>query len=69
MNAGHGLDLFGIAIDPHHGGKGRPRHKPTDAMRERVRELREAGASLPVIAAALCITAPTLMKHYRDQLV
>jgi hypothetical protein len=68
MNTQADHDLFGILIDPHHGRKGRPRHKPTDAMRERVRKLREGGATLPTIAAALHITEPTLALHYREQL-
>ena len=68
MNTQRDRDLFGVPLDPHHGRKGRPRHKPTDAMRERVRELREGGATLPEIAAALHITEPTLALHYREQL-
>lgn len=62
------VDLLGCPIDPHFGRKGRPRHKPTDAMRQRVRELREAGATLPTIAAALHITQPTLALHYRQEI-
>lgn len=63
-----GRDLFGVMIDRHHGQRGRPRHKPTEDMRRRVREMREGGATLPTIAAALHITEPTLMLHYREQL-
>lgn len=62
------VDLFGVPLDPHFGRKGRPRHKPTDAMRQRVRELREDGATLPTIAAALHITEPTLALHYREEI-
>lgn len=61
-------DLFGVPLDRHHGRAGRPRHKPTDEMRQRVRELREGGATLPEIAAALHITHPTLALHYRAEI-
>ena len=67
MNTRRDRDLFGVPLDPHHGRKGRPRHKPTAEMRQRVRELRDGGASLPVIAAALRITEPTLALHYRQE--
>ena len=67
MNTQRDRDLFGVPLDPHHGRKGRPRHKPTDAMRQWVRELRERGATLPEIAAALHITEPTLALHYRAE--
>lgn len=67
MNTQRAIDLFGVELDPHHGRAGRPRHKPTAEMRQRVRELRDGGATLPVIAAALHITEPTLALHYRDQ--
>lgn len=36
-------------------------------MRRRVHELRDGGATLPVIAAALHITEPTLVLHYRQE--
>lgn len=68
MNSRHDRDLFGVPLDRHHGRAGRPRHKPTDEMRQRVRELREGGATLPEIAAALHITQPTLALHYRQEI-
>jgi DNA invertase Pin-like site-specific DNA recombinase len=68
MNTQADRDLFGVPLDPHHGRKGRPRHKPTEDMRRRVRELREGGATLPMIAAALHITEPTLARHYRNEI-
>jgi hypothetical protein len=60
-------DLFGMPVLPPR-GMGRPRHMPTDDLRQQVRLMREGGATLPTIATALRISEPTLALHYRDQL-
>lgn len=58
------FDLFGEPIDPHHGCKGRPRHKPTEKNRLIIKGLQDDGATLPVIAAAIGVSIPTLYRHY-----
>lgn len=47
---------------------GRPEYKPTDEQRARVRELRQQGAALAVIAADLKISPNTLRKHFAAEL-
>lgn len=46
----------------------RPEHKPTAATRRRVAISAGGGMPHEDIALALGITAPTLKKHYRDEL-
>lgn len=48
--------------------RGRPRHVPTPETRQRVQVLRESGATLLSIAAALNVSEPTLVLHYGGQL-
>lgn len=47
---------------------GRPAHEPTEQSRETVRALVAQGRSVPDIALALTISAPTLRAHYRREL-
>lgn len=49
-------------------GGGRPEYKPTPEQRARVRELRQQGTALAVIAADLKISQNTLRKHFADDL-
>lgn len=62
-----GLDLFGEPlIEPR--GQGRPRHVPTEATRQRVRELRGEGLAQLAIARAIGLTVPTLILNYHLEL-
>jgi DNA invertase Pin-like site-specific DNA recombinase len=62
------FDLFGQATRPGAGLPGRPQHMPTDRHRAQVRQLRAAGFCQAEIAAAIGITAPTLLRHYHHEL-
>lgn len=48
--------------------RGRPRHCPTDRVREQVRDLVRSGASVAAIAGAVGIAPQTLRRHYADEL-
>lgn len=61
-------DLFGEPVQPGRGRSGRPRHVPTDSTRARVAELRGEGLSLPLVAAAIGISVPTLQLNYPVEL-
>lgn len=58
------FDLFGDPVPPNHGRRGRPSHIDTEQNRNKVTMLLALGWSNERIAAALSISAPTLMKHY-----
>lgn len=62
------LDLFGDPVRPRLGLAGRPRHMPTDAQRDRIRELRASGMVITDIAAAVGLSHPTLQFYYRAEL-
>jgi hypothetical protein len=62
-----GRDLFGSPVEPP-GRRGRPRHLPTADTRARVLALRQQGRSILLIASALRISHPTLMKNYPVEL-
>ena len=62
------FDLFGDPVPPNWGERGRPQHVPTQQNRNRVSLLVALGWSVPRIAAALYVTAPTLRKHYFSEL-
>lgn len=61
-------DLFGDPIDPKRGGPGRPRHMPTAAQRQLVRDMHAEGRSQTEIAQAIGITCPTLLLNYFAEL-
>ena len=62
-----GRDLFGeLLILPR--PQGRPRHVPTEATRQRVRELHGEGAAQPAIAEAIGLTVPTMILNYHCEL-
>jgi DNA-binding CsgD family transcriptional regulator len=48
--------------------RGRPSFKPTAAHRRQVEECKSGGMSNEEIAMAIGITAPTLEKHFEDEL-
>jgi hypothetical protein len=60
------LDMFGMPILARR-GPGRPRHEPSAELRQRVAGLRADGAPLIDIAAAIGISVPTLVLHYRSE--
>lgn len=62
------VDLFGEPLDPRFGLAGRPRHRPTEATRVRVRELHQAGAKQDAIAKAIGLSVPTLRMNYHSEL-
>lgn len=62
------LDLLGDPIPEGFGKRGRPAHVPTDEKRRLVIQLLAFDWSPERISAALCITPPTLRKHYFRQL-
>lgn len=62
------FDLFGFPIRPGHGCRGRPRHMPSHAQRQLVRQLHTNGLAQPAIAKALGITVPTLLLNYPIEL-
>lgn len=62
-------DLFGAPVERVRRRRpGRPPHVPTDELRDRVRELHQAGKSQPEIAEALALSVPTLTRHYHREL-
>ena len=62
------FDLFGDPVDENHGKRGRPSHKATAQNRNKVMLLLAMGWSDENISAALCISKPTLNKHYFREL-
>lgn len=48
--------------------KGRPAHEPGEKDRRFVEAMAGAGVPQSEIAAVLAVTAPTLRKHYREEL-
>ena len=65
-------DLFGgllpVPARPSAKPRGRPRHAPTQDLRDQVRTLKAAGLNHLEIAAAIGITAPTLRLNYPAEL-
>jgi hypothetical protein len=59
-------DIFGNPIDAAGRKQGRPVHVPTAENRQIFIGLCSDGHNLDDVAAALCISKPTLKKHYRD---
>lgn len=62
-----GLDLFGDPL-PGAAKRGRPRHRPSQLLRDRVTELASEGLNQEQIAAAIGITKPTLVRNYHREL-
>lgn len=62
------FDLFGMPILPRGETRGRPQHVASLENRNRVNMLLALGWSNERIAAALCITPPTLRRHYFSEL-
>ncbi len=62
------FDLFGNPDTLPSGRRGRPAHKPTRESRNKVKMLLALGWSNDIIAQALCLSLPTLKKHYFSEL-
>lgn len=63
----HGFDMFGDPL-PGPAKRGRPRHRPSQLLRDRVAELASEGLNQEQIAAAIGITKPTLVRNYHREL-
>lgn len=63
-----GCDLFGMPMLPPVERRGRPAHQPTARQRRKVAQLHQAGVAQPIIAKAIGITVPTLVRHYPEEL-
>lgn len=62
------FDLFGLPVDEHHGGRGRPRHKPTPENKNLIMLLLALRWDDGRIANALNVSKPTLKTHYFSEL-
>lgn len=62
-----GRDLFGEPLFVPR-PQGRPRHVPTEATRQRVRELHGEGLPQMAIAQAIGLTVPTMLLNYHREL-
>lgn len=62
------IDLFGHAIRPGYGRRGKPPHQPTEEDRNRVKMLLALGWDDGRIAAVLGVCKKTFRKHYFPEL-